>query len=260
MSLVWESEIVTEKTETLVLLALADWADDGGKCYPAISSIARKSRQSERNVRYVLRSLKDRGLVTWEENRGRSATNLYRINLQALQGATLAGVQTATVKPAKALHPNHQEPSDNTLSKSALDKLPSVPSRHPAVAAYLDTFEGYRLDNYQTDIVRQTIGDDPDRLQAWIKTLTDWRLSGWSARSIPLMLDKFQRTTDTRRHETDSGLVRTGTANHASGARRGPGGGRPTAAERSGGLTAAEVIDGANSALAILRANAGGSL
>jgi hypothetical protein len=220
--------------------------------------------------------LRELGILE-EVRRGVPARLYFRINEDVLSDL-LSGAETeqsslpkvsnqvcaiSADKSAETRPSNTETTTETTTTLSkrgALGNLPSVPSRHPAVAAYLDTFEGYRLDNYQTDIVRQTVGDDPDRLQVWIKTLTDWRLSGWSAHSIPLMLDKFQRITDTRRHETDSGLVRTGTANHASGARRGPGGGRPTAAERSGGLTAAEVIDGANSALAILRANAGGSI
>ncbi len=41
MSIVWES-YPGGGSELLALLALADWSDDEGRCFPAIASIAKK--------------------------------------------------------------------------------------------------------------------------------------------------------------------------------------------------------------------------
>jgi hypothetical protein len=126
MSQVWAAGGLDDKSELLVLLALADWADDAGECYPSIPKLAEKARMSERNVRYMLAKLRDRKLVEWTESRGRGRANCYRVlveNLQSLQGnAGGAGqekpakraeenLQTSVVKPAKALHPILREPS-----------------------------------------------------------------------------------------------------------------------------------------------------
>jgi hypothetical protein len=43
LSMVWDTG-PEDKAELLVLLALADFCDDSGVCWPAVSSIARKSR------------------------------------------------------------------------------------------------------------------------------------------------------------------------------------------------------------------------
>ena len=47
----------------LTLIALADWADDDGVCWPSVPKLAAKARQSERNVRYVLHDLQAAGYV-----------------------------------------------------------------------------------------------------------------------------------------------------------------------------------------------------
>src|SRR5690625_4948149 len=103
MTMVWECDALEDKAELLVMLALADWSDDKGRCYPGMNAIAKKSRMSRRNAQYVLQRLRDeRGLVSWEENRGRNNTNIYRINLEALRrSASSKGATTAHYKEGK---------------------------------------------------------------------------------------------------------------------------------------------------------------
>src|SRR5262245_24990767 len=43
--------------ELLVMLALADFANDGGECWPSIPVLAQKARLSERQTRRVLNTL-----------------------------------------------------------------------------------------------------------------------------------------------------------------------------------------------------------
>lgn len=47
LSRVWE-EFPGDGSELLAMLALADWSDDNGQCFPSISSIARKIRLTAR--------------------------------------------------------------------------------------------------------------------------------------------------------------------------------------------------------------------
>jgi hypothetical protein len=66
----------------LLLMALADWADDWGFCYPGHEAMARKIRSSERNVYYLLRRLEESGEIR-VINRGRggksSETTIYQV-------------------------------------------------------------------------------------------------------------------------------------------------------------------------------------
>src|ERR1700733_434815 len=50
-------------TPLLVLLCLADWADDDGECWPSISTIARKCRlKDDRHVKRVIHETLERDL------------------------------------------------------------------------------------------------------------------------------------------------------------------------------------------------------
>ena len=50
----------------LVLLALAEWADDSGLCWPHVESIARRARLGVRQTHNVLRQLKRDGVLLTE--------------------------------------------------------------------------------------------------------------------------------------------------------------------------------------------------
>jgi DNA-binding MarR family transcriptional regulator len=71
MSVVWESAEVDSSSELLVLLTIADHADDNGEnAYPGIARIARRCRLSGRRVQQLLNSLEQRGLLMVERQAG----------------------------------------------------------------------------------------------------------------------------------------------------------------------------------------------
>jgi len=71
MALVWEIDL--PPGEKLVLLALADQANDEGRqCWPAVLTIAKKSGQGERTVRRALDSLEKAGHLTRDHRDGTS--------------------------------------------------------------------------------------------------------------------------------------------------------------------------------------------
>lgn len=80
MTHVWEYS--TQKgTALLLLLALADSADDAGQCYPGIAYLGRKVRMSERNTQRLLARLIKAGELRIDYNQGIETatgyTNLY---------------------------------------------------------------------------------------------------------------------------------------------------------------------------------------
>lgn len=72
----------------LLLLSIADYANERGLAFPSIESLARKVRMSPRNVQLLLRKLEDAGELTVKPAGGPGGCNLYRIILdsQAPQG------------------------------------------------------------------------------------------------------------------------------------------------------------------------------
>jgi len=128
-------------TELLMLLAIADFADDDGRAYPAVTTLAEKCRMKPRNANYVLAALKASGELEILVNEGPKGTNLYRVMLDrlGLQAVaplqSLAPLQHIAPTPAKdcakplqriADEPslNHQEPPDTSTAK-----LPTCPHR-----------------------------------------------------------------------------------------------------------------------------------
>jgi len=71
MSQVWDLDL--PPGEKLVLLALADQANDEGRqCWPSVDTIGRRSGQGERTVRRALATLEDKGFLTRQHRDGTS--------------------------------------------------------------------------------------------------------------------------------------------------------------------------------------------
>ena len=87
MAIVWESANV-EGATLLVLLALADYANDTGVCWPSRDALAQKSRVSSRHVKRILRDLEDRGLIETDVNGGPRGVNVYTVKPR---GDTVSG-------------------------------------------------------------------------------------------------------------------------------------------------------------------------
>lgn len=92
MSAVWEEADVSGAM-LLVLLALADYANDQGFCWPGVHALAKKARVSERYVRELLGDLESNGYLIRELNTGPYGVNTYKV---LVRGANLAGVRTNT--------------------------------------------------------------------------------------------------------------------------------------------------------------------
>jgi hypothetical protein len=95
MTKVWESSQQCG-TSLLVLLALADWADDWGYCYPGHEAIARKARTTERNAYLIIRKLEEAGeiRILRRGTGGKSrVTSLYQV-IVGLTGEEIARSET----------------------------------------------------------------------------------------------------------------------------------------------------------------------
>ena len=60
MSYVWKNS-KAKSTKLLLMLALADHADDDGYCWPRIETLAHKIRMSSRSVRRFVQELEQQG-------------------------------------------------------------------------------------------------------------------------------------------------------------------------------------------------------
>lgn len=86
-------------SEALVLLALADQANDEGLCWPSQEKLAPKARQSVSTLRRSLRSLEKMGLlttITRSSTRGRRS-NLYLLHIGAKPDLSMRSARTVNL-------------------------------------------------------------------------------------------------------------------------------------------------------------------
>lgn len=68
--------------ELLVMLALADWCNDAGECWPSMDGIAEKARLSDaRSARRIVRRLEADGWIEIDTGGGRHGCNKYVLKL-----------------------------------------------------------------------------------------------------------------------------------------------------------------------------------
>lgn len=226
MSLVWDHS--TQKGSSLILLlAIADYANEENRAWPSIGTLAAKIRMSERNTQMLLRKLIDAGELEIQQNAGPNGTNVYRIIL-GRGGANFApgggenfapggekssteGVKNSAQGGAIAIAPEPSlDPSvDPSVEEGAVPAqpaaaeppawyeadppAPTIPptvrslTQQPPVVIYQDTFLRYPSKPQMTMLMAHGITD----LRRWRAVLQHWCGRGWSLTNVEGMLDLY---------------------------------------------------------------------
>jgi hypothetical protein len=122
----------TNANERLVMLALADYANDEGECWPSIAGICRKSALKNRGVQGILRRLEAAGWIEIVRGGGRKNCNLYRLKTpHAMHPAQEAPPQDV----AKNLHPVAYASARHAPEPSKPLKEPSEDASDPVFAS-----------------------------------------------------------------------------------------------------------------------------
>ena len=138
MNWAWDQQL--SPTPKLILMALADAANDYGVCWPSVSTVARKCCVSIRTVRRVMQKLAARRLLLTEQRYrkdGSCSSNRYRLRLgrgdrlspapdrgditpgQGCEGAPVTGViPGTTIGTQKESLPPQATASGTVVSKS----------------------------------------------------------------------------------------------------------------------------------------------
>ncbi len=128
MSWVWENG-PRDGTDALVLLALADFADDAGRCYPSMRTIANKARMTERGAQKVIRRLEAAGWVSVSTGNGRHGCNQYRI--EAKKGEHGTGFKGE--KTPNKVRPEHGSPrTGEQKPRTRVQETPNGGSPEPS--------------------------------------------------------------------------------------------------------------------------------
>lgn len=120
MSRIWDSAPV-EGTALLMLLAIADHANDDGQCWPRMERLAQKCRVSLRQARRLINQLQEQGHIETRRGGGRGNYNMIQLKEDI-------GVPVSTAKP------------DTDVPVSAGKPDTHVPLLHPQTRTSMSPF------------------------------------------------------------------------------------------------------------------------
>jgi len=141
MSEVWERG-PAGMGEKFVLLALADYANEHGECWPSVATLSRKCSIGERGIRLILRRLETQGWLETSLGGGRGGASRYRIVIPSGDKAdkpvkekkTAVNAPRQEVPRGTKVHetrqevpPNLQEPSSSYSTRAEEPREPSEP-------------------------------------------------------------------------------------------------------------------------------------
>lgn len=126
MSWVWDNG-PEDRDELLVLLALADFADDNGACYPSMAGIAEKARLTERGARGIVRRLETNGWITTKVGGGRGGKSYYRLHRKERAAAQNPEPETRNEKPGIP-NPESQDRKPGTARPETRNQRSAEPS------------------------------------------------------------------------------------------------------------------------------------
>lgn len=131
MAWVWEHG-PSNGAERLVLLALADFCDDAGRCWPAMATIAAKACVTERGARNIVRRLEADGWLKTQVGRGRGGCNTYQVIMSNPEQRAGNDV------PGTAFRPEREDSLPGTalpFNRNAGSAEPSRTTKNPSSAA-----------------------------------------------------------------------------------------------------------------------------
>lgn len=170
MTEVWKDAPVSG-TELLMLLALADSANDDRECWPSVRHLMHKVRLSEAQARRVLKSLERQGVIEIDIKKGKGATgresNRYRIcALTPLADDTSGGI---TDEPL-----NHHRETSIENSPKPPKGAKVIPAKYPnsyTVAKWTDAHIAQYSDENAEGLEALIVARDEREMYPTIKNM-----------------------------------------------------------------------------------------
>lgn len=192
MTYVWDHSPHTG-SDLLMLLALADHANDQGKAWPSIPTLAKKSRVGKRQAIYIIQKLEKAGSISIEHGVGRGHVSVYTI-----KGATECtnyqkGATECTI-PEEKVHPSapfREEKVHSSVIKGAVECTRTI--IEPSLRENLDTNTHAREKKVGK---RSSIDYTPGYLQFWDSYPHERRASKPTCFGVWRAADLEQRTTE----------------------------------------------------------------
>ena len=148
--------------EKLVLLAMADYANDGGQSiYPSVATMAKKCGMSTRGVQQIIKRLMDKGYIELEKKGGGRLANLWKIVPEKFdEGCTPCGGGVHTVQgrgapgaPYPSLK-HHRSKGEKSVSEAEAQTKPTNDEIYNIAEALADV-TSLSMDINKTQILKE---------------------------------------------------------------------------------------------------------
>lgn len=216
MASVFEARGITP-TQKLVLLALADHAnDDGRSIYPSTETVCKKTNLSERSVRSTIGGLRNAGILVIVKPATANFPNEYAINFSALAAYDRAGVQdvhpsrgaanapqgcTTCTSGVQDVHPrgaprapkpsiNHQLTINESRAAKKTQRERDPRSTTPAILLWKGV-TGKNPQKALYDLLIRTLGSAPDGPRL-AQVYEAWVARGFSPQNVSGILEWYK--------------------------------------------------------------------
>ena len=170
MTAIWDGGLL-KGSDLLVLLALADAANDSGYCYPSVSRLAARARIGERAVQKVLARLESEGHITRDSTGGKGRTSRYWVHPKGEPEATLSDQPKG-------------EPED-TLSGQRVNcgSPKGEQASSPEPSGTVKTDDDHRASASEVDQLKDAAGVDPSKHlpRQWEDPDVEWFIAQWQS-------------------------------------------------------------------------------
>lgn len=184
MTAVWGLDLVD--SEKIVLLALADCANDEGVCWPSVASLAKKCSKSDRTIQAAIKSLTAAGHLTRDERPGKGVLYTLHPTPEAAAPRKDCAPKPATTtpeaasdKPSRTIKPS---PKASPSSRKRATVVPTdfAPVMSGKTAAAVDGWPPGRLSDELEHFVDHhtakgtTSFDWQASWRTWVKNSKKW--------------------------------------------------------------------------------------
>jgi Fe2+ or Zn2+ uptake regulation protein len=156
---------ITDPTDVLVLLCMADWCNDEGVCFPKIKTICQKTRLSQRTIYAKLKDFEEKGWVSRENREGTS--NIYTLCIPPAVDAP-PQKDIAADAPTSRTDCTPSILTINNHHSKELESKKEKPHRKDPIHDSLVLVTKYPAGSFNGAVTAKLRKANPDKSQEWI--------------------------------------------------------------------------------------------